>query len=75
MAATLPIKKTESIFNELKEMQDRIMHRAYDLFETRGRAFGRDLEHWLAAGTDLEAVSRVDRERQCIQPAHRHARC
>ena len=53
MAATLPIKKTESILDELKQMQDRIMHRAYDLFETRGRALGRDLEHWLAAEQEL----------------------
>ena len=53
MAATLPIKKTESIFDELKEMQDRIMHRAYSLFETRGKALGRDLEHWLAAEHEL----------------------
>ena len=29
------------------------MHRAYDLFETRGRALGRDLEHWLAAEQEL----------------------
>ena len=51
--ASLPIKKTESIFDELNQMQDRIMHRAYDLFETRGKAFGRDLEHWLAAEQEL----------------------
>ena len=53
MAATLPIKKTESILDELRQMQDRIMHRAYDLFETRGRTLGRDLEHWLAAEHEL----------------------
>jgi HSP20 family protein len=53
MATNLPIKKTESIFDELKQMQDRIMHRAYDLFETRGKTFGRDLEHWLAAEQEL----------------------
>ena len=51
--ASLPIKKTESIFDELNQMQERIMHRAYDLFETRGKAFGRDLEHWLAAEQEL----------------------
>jgi len=53
MATNLPIKKTESIFDELNQMQERIMHRAYDLFETRGKAFGRDLEHWLAAEQEL----------------------
>jgi HSP20 family protein len=53
MAPTLPIKKTESIFDELKNMQDRIMHRAYDIFEKNGRALGRDLEHWLHAERQL----------------------
>jgi HSP20 family molecular chaperone IbpA len=53
MATNLPIKKTESIFDELNKMQDRIMHRAYSLFETRGKAFGRDLEHWLDAEREL----------------------
>jgi HSP20 family protein len=53
MAPTLPIKKTESIFDELKNMQDRIMHRAYDIFENNGRALGRDLEHWLDAERQL----------------------
>jgi HSP20 family protein len=34
-------------------MQDRIRNRAYDLFESRGRTIGRDLEHWLAAEHEL----------------------
>jgi len=53
MAANLPIKKTESIFDELKNMQDRITRRAYDIFESNGRAIGRDLEHWLDAERQL----------------------
>src|SRR4051812_22714114 len=53
MAATLPIKKNESIFDELKNMQDRIMNRAYDIFENNGRTIGRDLEHWLNAEREL----------------------
>jgi HSP20 family protein len=53
MTASLPIKKTESIFDELKTMQDRIMHRAYDIFENNGRALGRDLENWLDAERQL----------------------
>ena len=55
MAATLPIKRPDLnlFFDELKQMQDRVMHRAYDLFETRGKALGRDLEHWLAAEREL----------------------
>jgi len=52
MATTLPVKKTESISDELKQMQDHIMHRAYDRFERDG-SLGRDLEHWLAAEREL----------------------
>jgi HSP20 family protein len=53
MANSLPIKKSESIFEELRTMQDRIMQRAYDIFESNGRAIGRDLEHWLNAERQL----------------------
>ena len=53
MPATLPIKKSESIFDELKKMQDSIMHRAYDIFEANGRSLGRDLENWLDAERQL----------------------
>jgi HSP20 family molecular chaperone IbpA len=53
VATTLPIKKTESIFDELEQMRDRIMHRAYDLFERRGRMFGGDLDDWLTAEHEL----------------------
>ena len=53
MAANLPIKKTESIFDELRKMQDRIMHRAYDIFESNGRSLGMDLENWLDAERQL----------------------
>jgi HSP20 family protein len=53
MASTLPVKKTESIFDELLHMQDRIMHRAYHIFESNGRALGRDIENWLDAEREL----------------------
>jgi HSP20 family protein len=53
MAGSLPIKKSEAIFDELRTMQERIMKRAYDIFESNGRAIGRDLEHWLDAEREL----------------------
>jgi len=53
MSATLLIRKSESIFDELRTMQDRIMHRAYDIFEANGRSVGRDLENWLDAERQL----------------------
>jgi HSP20 family molecular chaperone IbpA len=49
MAATLPIKKSDSIFEEVEKMRNHIMKRAYELFEGRGFEFGRDLDDWLAA--------------------------
>ena len=53
MAETLPIKKTTSIFDEIEKMRDRIMKRAYDIFQINGSIFGRDLDHWLTAEREL----------------------
>ena len=53
MAATLPIKKTESIFDDVNKMHDRIMKRAFELFDGNGHAFGKDLEDWLQAEREL----------------------
>ena len=53
MAQTVPIRKTSSIFEELNEMQDRIMRRAYELFEQHGNTPGRDLEHWMQAEREI----------------------
>lgn len=53
MAATLPIKKSESIFDELSAMEQRIMQRAYDIFSGNGHIFGRDLADWLQAEQEL----------------------
>jgi len=52
MSEALPIKKTESIFDELRNMQDRIMRRAYDIFRTNGDSAS-DLDNWLAAEREL----------------------
>ena len=51
MATTLPIKKTDSIFDDLNNLHDRIMKRAFELFDeciapnlgdlTLARPFGR----------------------------------
>jgi HSP20 family protein len=53
MADTLPIRKPSSIFDQMKEMQDRIMRRAYEIFEQNGSVLGRDLEHWSQAEREL----------------------
>jgi HSP20 family protein len=51
MATT--VKKTESIFDELNNMHDRIMKRAFEIFDGNGQVFGRDLEDWLQAEREL----------------------
>ncbi len=53
MTATVPVKKTESIFSDLENIHDRIMKRAYDIFAENGMQHGNDLEHWLEAEREL----------------------
>ena len=53
MATTLPVKKTESIFDELDNMRDRIMKRAFEIFNENGHVLGRDLGDWFQAEREL----------------------
>ena len=53
MADTVPIRKTPSIFDEMNELQDRIMRRAYELFEHNGSKLGSDLENWTQAEREI----------------------
>ena len=53
MAETLPIRRSNSIFDEIDRMQDRVMRRAYDIFSSNGGIFGRDIEDWLQAEREL----------------------
>ena len=53
MAEPVAIRKISSILDEMTEMQDRIMRRAYDIFGQNGRLFGRDLDHWFQAEREL----------------------
>jgi HSP20 family protein len=53
MAETVPIRKTSSVFEQMRDMQDRVMRRAYELFEQNGYATGRDFENWTQAEREL----------------------
>src|SRR5439155_2495578 len=53
MAESVATRKISSILDEMNQMQDCIMRRAYDIFERNGRVFGRDLDHWLQAEREL----------------------
>ena len=52
MAETVPIRRTPSILDQMREMEDRIMRRAFDVFSGNG-IFGRDLDNWLQAEGEL----------------------
>jgi HSP20 family molecular chaperone IbpA len=53
MADALPIRRSSSILDEVKDMQDRIMRRAYEIFEQNGNGLGSDLENWTQAEREL----------------------
>jgi HSP20 family protein len=53
MATTLPVRKTESIFDELNHMHERIMKRAFEIFDGNGHVFGKDIDDWLQAEREL----------------------
>jgi HSP20 family molecular chaperone IbpA len=53
MADTVPISRTSSILDQMKEMQDRIMRRAHEIFEQNGSALDRDLDNWTQAEREL----------------------
>lgn len=53
MGNAIPVKTTESIFNEIDKMRERVMHRAFEIFSSNGSLFGRDLDDWLQAEQQL----------------------
>lgn len=50
--STKPIKNI-SLFDQMGEIFKALTCRAYDIFESNGRVFGRDLENWLQAEREL----------------------
>jgi Protein of unknown function (DUF2934) len=61
MAARLPVKKTESISDELNDIRNRITKRAFEIFDANGHSFGSDLEDWLAAERELVWKPPIDK--------------
>ena|SRR5688572_9510379 len=47
------VQKAESFWDEFQKMEDRIMRRAYDIFQGNGSVFGQDLDNWLTAEREL----------------------
>jgi HSP20 family protein len=49
---TLPVRKTESILDKIRDAENRIRARAFEIFAGNG-LFGRDLDNWLLAEDEL----------------------
>jgi len=47
------VRKTESLWNEMERIQERIKRRAYELFLASGGIPGRELENWTAAEREI----------------------
>ena len=62
MAETAAVKRAEepmrpikfgSLFDQIQDTFNALSRRAYEIFEGNGRAFGRDLEDWFQAESEL----------------------
>jgi HSP20 family protein len=51
--APFTVAEFDKFFDRMREMQEAISHRAFELFERGGRIFGHDLENWLRAESEL----------------------
>ena len=51
--AEVPVKRTQSIFDDLDKMHDQVVRRAYDIFRSNGGLFGKDIDDWLQAEREL----------------------
>ena len=53
MSESVAIHKTSSILDEMNQIENRIMRRAYEIFQHNGALFGRDVDNWLQAEREL----------------------
>jgi HSP20 family molecular chaperone IbpA len=49
---TVSVRKSESILDKIRETENRIRARAYEIFSGSGFS-GRDLDHWLMAEDEI----------------------
>ena len=52
-APRLQLVSTEQMFDRMKETFDAVARRAFEIFERKGRRFGRDLDDWFQAEAEL----------------------
>src|SRR5512134_2960175 len=66
MADTVPVRKTESVIDTIREIEDRIRRRAQEIFSFEGK-LGKDLDNWLQAENELTwrpAIELVEKDNQ-----------
>ena len=56
----LKLVPAADLFDRVQGLHDSVARRAFEIFESRGRAFGRDLENWLQAESELLHPVHVD---------------
>ena len=47
------VQKSESLWDQIQRMEDRITNRAHEIFQSKGSIFGRDLDDWFNAEKEL----------------------
>ena len=50
---SLKLVEPETLFERINHLQESVARRAFELFEDRGALFGRDLDDWFRAETEL----------------------
>ncbi len=53
MHTSLKLVEPQTLFARIEKIYDSIGRRAFELFESNGRVFGRDLDDWLKAEAEL----------------------
>jgi HSP20 family protein len=56
----LKVVAATDLFARLQRLHDSVARRAFEIFESNGRSFGRDLENWLQAESELLHPVHVD---------------
>jgi HSP20 family protein len=52
-SSTLKPVRPSDLLNQMQQLYDSIARRAFEIFENNGRNFGRDVENWLQAESEL----------------------
>ena len=56
----LQLVSPADIYNRMHQLSDSIARRAFEIFERNGRIFGRDLDDWLQAESELLQPVRIE---------------